>query len=1252
MIGLVTFLALLAVAFSNSDLSKKEFVGNYQYKLLQANEKTQSVQIYITNAAKYSADFAITDLFRFAGLYQEQSDTGEVLNPPCGSYQYISYSNKEKICLPNYRAAFSAFFKNALSSYLRSYLDANIFFVYDELQFKENLLKNKVRLLAEPTEDLNMYVYKKNLPDFKSYEGDLGTYGDEKIVPCKTGQCVVDIANDYLKLYSSNGLSLPYVWGGESPYPYADTVKLKSKKNSFFNQVSMDTYQPAPHQYELTVPGFDCSGWIWWVEKHANMSSFKTRLTADDYYRKARKTEKSICSFETEKCFSHVIFQKALPGDILFYGTPKKITHIMLYMGNGEIAHSSASKGLVKERLPSYYASDTSTNIVAVYRYTYPSKGYDSLKDYLSANEPDVSNIHATSNEKTNTKDTTKTKNNDKSDESVTETKNTIALLGPIELCDGSEKEPKGTYANRINEKAWNSQGKSYYELAVEAGLEKGIDPALLVTHMIYESSMGHNERCISNKNDPKKSSLTGCTWTGKCVSTCTCDSSATYSDKNQLLCTAKTDQNAYVEAVTGKDTVVGDYQDCNKFKDDPEKLWTCILCIYQGDYDHITKNTSGKKYFTRDGTCRYAENFKKKYCSWRTYFDKKGYKASSSSKPSKALSNSYIKFKPYVDTEITMNFDDLERVKEFVKTVTKECKDNLRVCILNKINTFNSQNDRVSISINKEKNAIARDLEDQMLDCYLNEQDDCICPIKINTSLSSLGLNDFLIRLTDDRDMFIGSENDLNNEFLSDDSKITKLPFYPTAILGDKESDSHHYVNILINKKDLSSSKFQPMSPTLSNNWNLGLNKNTQTNIALRKLDQTEIDWMQYTPEKINHQKECRDNKNNFRLQANFTFTKKTMNFALYLNDSTAPNIVLENLKQDECTSKPAVIISWTVPKDTDQSYDFMIGFDGEKEYYRSLDADAELINPSEKLKFAYQLYKKDKGDSYEYNYLIKELPSKKQLMINQTYSVYVIARDHYLNKKETIKKQIKIEPSEEEQALKGTPLEGVSSTMDTVNSLLSSDMCPDAYYTVVNFENNKISSVSEQGPVREDQLLDFDKTSNTLTLINLTPYPGAFNPLTKKQLYKIQDIPHITCQDDPSNRICATTAKIIGLLYKISSEVLVPKNEYMRINQAFRTFKIQNDLWEDSGENSSKVCNPNVHTGRKLCPHMLAGAIDITTTDANGKHIGYDAQERLMCDYGFVRYHRERWHFEYGTWQWEKAEKIRSTGQDYCRY
>ena len=181
-------------------------------------------------------------------------------------------------------------------------------------------------------------------------------------------------------------------------------------------------------------------------------------------------------------------------------------------------------------------------------------------------------------------------------------------VLEPFQ-CQGGYR-PSPTYTDRIKKRAFHSGGKSYYDLAVEVGIEKNVHPALLTTHMILESSMGAVNSCTSTG----KTALTGCQWYVSCASGCKCNGWSVYSDSDQLKCTANTDRNAA--------NFQGAYAKCSSYKNDPGKMWKCILCTYQGNYDKdIQLNDNDPRYFTKDGTCAYAENFKKNYCDWKAYF-------------------------------------------------------------------------------------------------------------------------------------------------------------------------------------------------------------------------------------------------------------------------------------------------------------------------------------------------------------------------------------------------------------------------------------------------------------------------------------------------------------------------------------------------------------------------------------------------------------------------------------------------------
>lgn len=1227
-IGFAFLITALAIFYAgNADFSKNEYVGRHQYQLLSSNEETQIAQNYINTASKYSANLASEDLFKLAGIFQEESETGEAISPPCGRYQYLSYTSPKLNCTPDYWSSYQAFFQNFMSTYLRKYPSIPLLFSFS--LGKTDISNDKVRLLAKSSKEFKVPIgqnFKKT--DYTTVEGILGGYTDEKIVPCTTGACVIEVADYYRNLYED--AEFPYVWGGETPYPVEDTIKLSKTPGSFFYGTSVTKLKPGTTQ--PTVPGFDCSGWTWWIGKHSGMKEFQIRKTAQKYYEDAKSKATEICSYNKDVCLASTIFEKAQAGDVLFLGTPSKIDHIMFYAGNGEISHSRGGKGITREPLPTTYATDKSTKIVGVYRFKYLDKGVKSLEQFDPYSKEDNKNPLFQSpkeNTKINNKNQDTTKSNNENKDTVNSN-----LAGPTAWCDGTESLPKGTYADRIGKEAWNSQGKNYFDIAVQAGLEKGVDPALITTHMIYETSMGLNDKCISKG----KSSLTGCTWYTSCSKECSCGGTATLSDQNQLSCTARADRIAFDEASTGVDSGTGNYEKCNAYVDNPDKMWTCMLCIYQGDYDHIVDGSSGKKYFTRDGTCKYAENFKKTYCSWRKYFEQKGYDAATYSGPT-SVSNSYLTFTPYIDTTINMNFDDLEKVSKFVKDLQKNCVDNLRVCVPKQIKLFNSQNPKITISMDAEKDALARDVIDQLLDCYNNEQNQCICPLSINLSLNSDNKDNFEIILNKDKS--VNFEN----------KKITTLPFNPTKAITKKE-ENHDYVKFSINKKDLSDNKFKAEDWFSDYSWNLGLDGSSKTNIALLKSSDLEYSWIKYPEKEKSSLQECRNNKKYFRLQSHFSFTPKTLDFSMYLEDTTAPAIVASEPKQISCAGNPALELSWFVPKNTDPAYDFIIKFQGGEESYQAIEANSEDKNSASSLS-SYQLYKEETQSSNNYYYIINSLPSGKKLEINKTYTYTITARDHYLNNKTSKQKQIFLKEPTEKQLLNTVSGQSLSPFLNLASGFFSTGICTNSYHRIVKYENNTIKSWRAKGPLGTNSIITFNKLgTGSLKITNLIPYPNMLDPETKEQLYKIKGIPNVVCDEQPSTygKVCATTLGMIKQLYNMSSKVLVPENKKLVINQAFRTKEIQENFWNNFNQDSSNVCNP--YKRGRLCPRMLAGIINVDIYDSKGHLLSVDEQEKLMCDFGFVRFTGEKGHFEYGTWRWKEAMIKRKLGIKACSY
>ncbi|WP_241481493.1 C40 family peptidase [Mesobacillus campisalis] len=85
-----------------------------------------------------------------------------------------------------------------------------------------------------------------------------------------------------------------------------------------------------------TPKGFDCSGLVSYSFKQAGKTLPRT---AAEMYTKGTK----VASLS--------------PGDLLFYATAggKKVTHVAIYIGNGQMVHATSSKGVTIDKMSNSY---------------------------------------------------------------------------------------------------------------------------------------------------------------------------------------------------------------------------------------------------------------------------------------------------------------------------------------------------------------------------------------------------------------------------------------------------------------------------------------------------------------------------------------------------------------------------------------------------------------------------------------------------------------------------------------------------------------------------------------------------------------------------------------------------------------------------------------------------------------------------------------------------------------------------------
>jgi len=158
------------------------------------------------------------------------------------------------------------------------------------------------------------------------------------------------------------------------------------------------------------------------------------------------------------------------------------------------------------------------------------------------------------------------------------------------------------------------------------------------------------------------------------------------------------------------------------------------------------------------------------------------------------------------------------------------------------------------------------------------------------------------------------------------------------------------------------------------------------------------------------------------------------------------------------------------------------------------------------------------------------------------------------------------------------------------------------------------------------------------------------------------------------PSNA-CPQDADLLGLLlpaaqcdasdcrlYKDAATLLIYTEEVFRregytliVTSAHRSLAQQQALWDAClAENSVDVCRTKVAEPSCASPHVTGKAVDIKVLELDAGTGGWRSMEgatpeqqtarnrvqELMCSLGWVRFHREWWHFEYGTDRWRKGK------------
>ncbi len=97
-------------------------------------------------------------------------------------------------------------------------------------------------------------------------------------------------------------------------------------------------YEGTPYKFGgNTTKGIDCSGFVCAVYKEV-------------YKKQIPRTTTLLKKYGTK-----VALNKLKPGDLVFYRPNNTYNHVGVYIGNGYVAHSTSSKGVIKTKLSNSY---------------------------------------------------------------------------------------------------------------------------------------------------------------------------------------------------------------------------------------------------------------------------------------------------------------------------------------------------------------------------------------------------------------------------------------------------------------------------------------------------------------------------------------------------------------------------------------------------------------------------------------------------------------------------------------------------------------------------------------------------------------------------------------------------------------------------------------------------------------------------------------------------------------------------------
>jgi len=333
-------------------LNGNKKIGTAQFELFNTYQKGEDLQAYLDESARLSIKNATITLAQNGGFSLETFGGNNLIGAP------LWYYNGQDLRPFDYKDSFENLFSDTLLYHISSVASLPSHYDIKLDNGCENICISGISL-----QDMTLFI--KEGMDY-AYES-FGSYDytqrkkAEKVFSCTNSECVYDVAKYYVDSYGE----LPYVWGGISPYTYSDTMYEKANVlGSVFNGVYIFPVQPEGSRRSgmPMIPGFDCSGFVWWTLVHTGSPNFKYRVTADGY---RDKFDSVLSTGSVEKvcyddCTKETVLSKAKKGDIIFISdsmTNKRIGHIAIYAGDGKLIESSGDKGLVYRDIPFSYFS-------------------------------------------------------------------------------------------------------------------------------------------------------------------------------------------------------------------------------------------------------------------------------------------------------------------------------------------------------------------------------------------------------------------------------------------------------------------------------------------------------------------------------------------------------------------------------------------------------------------------------------------------------------------------------------------------------------------------------------------------------------------------------------------------------------------------------------------------------------------------------------------------------------------------------